>query len=395
MFSRRTRWDLEPDPLAAELTRLRNAGLPVYDLTASNPTTAGFEYPIEQIQAAIAAGGAQPYAPEPFGLLSARRAVAEYYASSHMLEVAPERIVLAAGTSELYSYCFRLLCDPGDEVLLAQPSYPLFDYLAALDNVSLRQFSLVYESAWHLDRRGVQLAVTPRTRAIAVIHPNNPTGHFTPEADRLWLAEFCADRKLALIVDEVFLDYPLEAFPGCETASFLAARMPCLTLVMSGLSKVSGLPQMKLAWLCLHGPQAVVTEASDRLEVIADSFLSPGTPVQHAAGAMLAVRHTLQSQVAARLRRNLRTLDATLAACPQVSRLKIEGGWYAILRTSTRQTGNDVALELLQTCGVHVHPGSFFGLPDSGYLVVSLLTSPETLGTGLSLALHELSRRNC
>lgn len=373
MFSRRTQWDLAPSPLAQALAELRHSGADVFDLTASNPTIAGFDYDHPTIAAALAAGADQPYAPEPFGLPSARQAVAGYYQSDHHLTISPDQLILTASTSEAYSFAFRLLCDPGDEACIAQPSYPLFDYLAQLDDVVLRPFSMFYDHGWHLDRTALQDAITPRSRAVVLVHPNNPTGHFTSLADRLWLDAFCADHQLALIVDEVFLDYPWSTSPSANARSFLAAPATALTLVLSGLSKIAGLPQMKLAWIALHGPSAVVDPARERLEIIADTFLSVSTPVQHALPELLNIRRSLGPQIRSRVAANLAALDAALAGQTLVTRLDAEAGWYAILRLPAHRSADEEALALLAASHVHVHPGGYFGLPGRGYFAISLL----------------------
>src|SRR6185312_8917136 len=275
-FSVRTAWDLSETDLARAVKERRAAGLRLLDLTASNPTRCGFRYDESAILAALARPEALVYDPDPRGMRSAREAVCRYYAA-HGAAVAPESIFLTPSTSEAYSYLFRLLCDPGDEVLIAQPSYPLFDFLAQLDGVRLTPFPLFYDHGWHLDAGALRGAITPRTRAVAVVHPNNPTGHFTKAAERRELETVCAEHGLALIVDEVFLDYGLgeKAEP-----SFACGPHPALTFVLSGLSKIAALPQMKAAWIAAFGPETPLREATARLEVIADTFLSMNAPVQ-------------------------------------------------------------------------------------------------------------------
>jgi aspartate/methionine/tyrosine aminotransferase len=370
---------------------------PVWDLTASNPTRCGFEYDAEAVLRALRQPSALDYDPNPKGILSAREAVARYYAEhlSASEQVAaserasagadsqtldPEHIFLTTSTSEAYSFLFRLLCDPGDEVLIAQPSYPLFDFLADLDDVRLVAYPLFYDYGWHLDPAALRERITPRTRAIALVHPNNPTGHFTKAAERAALEEICAERGLALIVDEVFLDYPLE---GSMQPSFNAGEHPALTFVLSGLSKVAALPQMKAAWIACFGPEPALGEALARLEVIADTFLSMNAPVQAALPDWLAGSAELQGQIRGRTKRNLRILDEAFPTGGPVTRLIAEAGWYAVLRIPALATDEETALALLRERKVAVHSGDFFGLGPSGWLVVSLLPEEAMFSNGI------------
>jgi alanine-synthesizing transaminase len=383
-FSRRTGWDTVETEWARLLRERRAAadsgGAPVYDLTASNPTRCGFEYDAEAILGALRSSAALDYDPDPKGLLQAREAVAGYY-TSHKAAVDPEKIFLTTSTSEAYSFLFRLLCDPGDEVLIAQPSYPLFDFLADLDDVRLVAYPLFYDYGWHLDPAGLRERITPRTRAIVVVHPNNPTGHYTKAAERAVLEEVCAEFGLALIVDEVFLDYPLG---DITEPSFAAGEHPVLTFVLSGLSKVAGLPQMKAAWIVCFGPEPVLGQALGRLEVIADTFLSMHAPVQWAMPKWLERRSLIQKQIRERIRRNLATLDEAFPAGGPVSRLVAEAGWYAVLRIPAVATDEKTALKLLSQHGVAVHRGDFFGFGKSGWLVVSLLLEGASFSNGIS-----------
>ena len=293
----------------------------------------------------------------------------------------PEHIFLTTSTSEAYSYLFRLLCDPGDEVLIAQPSYPLFDFLADLDDVRLVAYPLFYDFGWHLDPAALRERITPRTRAIALVHPNNPTGHYTKAAERAVLEEICAEHRLALIVDEVFLDYPLEA---AAEPSFSAGEHPVLTFVLSGLSKVAGLPQMKAAWIACFGPDPALREALDRLEVIADTFLSMNAPIQCAMPDWLAGRGRIQEQIRARTGGNLGALDAAFPAGSQVGRLVAEAGWYAVLRIPAVVRDEETVLRLLREHGVAVHSGDFFGFGGSGWLVLSLLGKNQKFTNGIN-----------
>ncbi len=388
-FSERTGWNTEEHELA-RAHRLRcEAGLPIADLTASNPTRCGFAYSASLLQA-LADPRALDYDPQPRGLLPARQAVCRYYAD-HAVALDPGQIVLATSTSEAYSFLFRLLCDPGSEILIPQPGYPLFDFLATLDDVHIKAAPLVYHDGWQIDAEGIRRGITPQTRAIVVVHPNNPTGHFTKPWEAEELARICRAHSLSLIVDEVFLDYgntggegPSEQ--GSDKArsrgalSFAAGLDGVPVFVVSGLSKIAGLPQMKAAWIVATGPEKA--QALERLEVIADTFLSMNAPVQWALPAWLAQRAEMQQQIRSRVTANLAELDRQLAAFPALQRLVVEGGWYAILRVPALEPDEQTALALLDR-GVWVHPGYFFGLPESGWLVVSLLGYEREFRAGL------------
>jgi aspartate/methionine/tyrosine aminotransferase len=383
-FSARTAWETTETELARALRERREAGLRLADLTASNPTHCGFKYDEAAILAPLAAPEALIYDPNPQGMLRPRQAVCRYY-REHGAQLDPAQIFLTTSTSEAYSYVFRLLCDPGDEVLIAQPSYPLFDFLAALDNVRLVPYALFYDHGWHLDLEAVRQRITPRTRAIAVVHPNNPTGHFIKPQERAQLEALCLEYGLALIVDEVFLDYPLTQEAG---QSFAVGPHPALTFVLSGLSKIAGLPQMKAAWIAAFGPEPALPEALTRLEIIADTFLSMNAPVQCALPHWLAHRHSIQQQIQARTQANLRKLDAQLATQSMVTRLAVEAGWYAVLRIPALRCDEDVAVDLVRADGVSVHPGYFFGFPGDGWLVVSLLAHEEQFRQGIETILR-------
>jgi alanine-synthesizing transaminase len=374
-FAKRTEWDTDESELALAHRRRVAAGLPIADLTASNPTRCGFEYDRELL-AQLADERAIDYDPQSTGLLSARQAVCRYYAD-HNAAVEPEQIVLTTSTSEAYSYLFRLLCDPGSEILVPQPGYPLFDFLAGLDDVRLKTAPLVYDHGWQIDPEGFRRAITPHTRAIVLVHPNNPTGHFTKSWEAQELAKLCREHELSLIVDEVFLDY---VFKG-TVASFTRGLEGVPVFVVSGLSKIAGLPQMKAGWIVATGTQWA--EAMKRLEVIADTFLSMNAPVQWALPKWLERRQGIQMQIRARLAGNLAALDRVLASQDTIRRLEVEGGWYAVLRIPALQPDERTALQLLDQ-GVWVHPGYFFGMDESGWLVVSLLAPEHELITGVT-----------
>jgi aspartate/methionine/tyrosine aminotransferase len=374
-FSRRTNWNTEESELARAHRIRVQAGLPIADLTASNPTRCGFEYPTELL-AVLANPAALDYDPQPRGSLAARQAVCGYYAR-HGVALMPEQIVLTTSTSEAYSFLFRLLCDPGTEILVPQPGYPLFDYLAVLDDVRMRPVSLVYDHGWQIDPEAFRIAIGPESRAIMLVHPNNPTGHFTQPWEAEELGRLCREHGLSLIVDEVFLDYSFS-----ETArSFAAGIEGVPVFVVSGMSKIAGLPQMKAAWIAATGPEREV--ALERLEVIADTFLSMNAPVQCALPKWIESCGEIQAQIRLRTQMNLAELDRQLQRVPAVQRLVAGGGWYAVLRIPALEPDEQTVLELLER-GVWVQPGYFFGMAPSGWLVVSLLAPVNEFSTGVT-----------
>lgn len=386
MFADRTKWNLEPNRLSEALARHRAAGKPLLDLTVSNPTECGFDYDQRAILEALQNVAALKYTPEPRGLVSARLAVAEYYAERGV-PVDVDNIFLATSTSEAYSYAFRLLCDAGDEVLIPAPSYPLFDFLADIQDVKPARYPLVYDHGWQIDFHSLERALSPRARAIVAVHPNNPTGHFTKPAEVGKLNAICAERRLALIADEVFLDFCL----GQERPSSFTGNSNALTFTLSGISKICGLPQMKAAWVVLSGPKELQNEANARLEVIADAYLSMNAPVQLALPTLLLQRGVFQSQLMERVRRNLAELDRQLSLQKVCSRLAIEGGWYAVLRVPATHADEDLALALLNEKGVYVHPGRFYDFPSEGYLVMCLITPESEFSRGLGRVLIAFS----
>jgi aspartate/methionine/tyrosine aminotransferase len=364
------------------LARHRASGKRLYDLTASNPTECGFAYDNEVILAALRNPAALRYEPNPKGLESARLAVTEYY-SARSAAISAEDIVLTTSTSEAYSFVFRLLCNPGDELLIPAPSYPLFGFLADIQDVKLARYPLVYDHGWQIDFHSLQQAITPRARGVIVVNPNNPTGHFVKEKELAKLNEICATRGIALIADEVFLDFTL----GDRKPVTLAGNVGALTFAMSGLSKIAGLPQMKMAWLIASGPKELKKQAMEKLEVIADTYLSPNAPVQLATPAFLEQRYGFQNQVMERVRKNLAELDRQLARQKTCGRLEVQGGWYAVLRVPATGSDEDLAIELLTKEDVYVHPGHFFDFAAEGYLVVSLIGREEEFVSGIARVL--------
>ena len=360
VFSSRLDWTLQTNRLSALLRTKHH----VLDLTPSNPTKAGLEYPSKEILDALADPGALCYNPEPCGLLSAREAVANYYGN-----VPSSRIMLTASTSEAYAYLFKLLCDPGDEILSPRPSYPLFEFLAGLESVRVVEYPLRYDGAWHIDFAALERAITPRTRAIVVVNPNNPTGSFLKRDEWSRLQKF----GIPILSDEVFSDYAFA--PDASRVRTLTNAREVLTFSMSGLSKIAALPQMKLGWIVASGPGH--EEALARLELIADTYLSVATPVQIALPRLLEASVKVRAQILERTRANLALLRQSTVP------LHVEGGWYATLQVPRTMSEEEWALTLLDRRDVLVQPGFYFDFESEAFLVLSLLTQPDIFAEGL------------
>jgi aspartate/methionine/tyrosine aminotransferase len=375
-FSRRSAWPSQQNELTILADSLRAQGVEILDLTLSNPTRAGLFYPPELLHP-LASPSSLAYSPEPLGLASSREHLAAWYRARGQRRSA-ERTVLTASSSESYSHLFHLLADPGDEVLIPAPSYPLFSFLADLAGVRLRAYPLRYDGAWYIDLDALRAAVNERTRAILVVSPNNPTGSYVKDDEAAALRELACARGLALISDEVFAEYPLLGPPRGRS---LADDDGCLTFVLGGLSKLAGLPQLKLGWIFVSGPDAPVREALARLELIADTYLSVGTPVQQALPALLEAARTVGDAIRERTRRNLLTLRHSLAGTPATV-LDAEGGWYAVLQLPATRSELEWTAALLRG-GVQIHPGHFFDFPREPFAVLSLLPAPEDFDEGL------------
>ena len=388
MFSHRTDWKLTPNRFTQVQGELQAAGMDMLDLTVSNPTRAELYYDAEAILQSLVNPQAMDYDPQPKGLRSARQAVSDYYRKQHEeFEIDPESVVLTTSTSEGYSYVFRLQCNPDDEVLVPKPSYPLFEFLADLQDVKLVPYPLLYDHGWQIDFPSLYKAVNHRTRAVVVVHPNNPTGSYVSALQQSELNNFCREYGLSLIVDEVFLDY---AHDGAQRQTF-AANRDVLTFTLSGLSKISGLPQMKLAWIVTSGPKEQVSAALGRLDVIADTYLSLNAPIQLAAPMLLEQRRNIQPLLLDRVRTNLEELDRGLAKQKSCQRLQLEGGWYAVLRAPVTQSDEDLVIDILRKVSVLVHPGHFYDFSADGYLVLSLITPPEKFRQGVTGLLQVLN----
>jgi hypothetical protein len=366
-----------PNALAAALTRLRAEGQSILDLTVSNPTHCGFAYPEANIRAALSAPTVLAYDPNAQGSTRAREAIAAHH--GHGLRAS--ELLLTASTSEGYGLLFKLLGDPGDEVLVPSPSYPLFDWLARLDGLTARAVPSYFHDRWHMDLGALEAALTPRTRALVVVNPNNPTGQFLSQVEWSGLTEFCARHDLALLVDEVFADYALEPAEDRLATALLDPHPPCPVFLLSGLSKVAALPQLKLGWIAVRGPGAA--DHLEALAFLADQYLSVAAPVQAAAPTLLALAPGIREQIRARLRTNLGVLDAALEAHPHLSRLPVEGGWSVLLRRPAVDADEACALRILEEQSVLLHPGSFFDLHGDGHFVLSLLPPEPVFRLGL------------
>ena len=391
MFSSRTNWLLTPNRLSQLLRERRERKLPILDLTESNPTRCGFALDGEELLAPLHNPRSLTYEPDPRGLRVAREAVAEYY-SERGVQLDPDQIFLTASTSEAYSFVFRLLSNPGDKILAPQPSYPLFDFLGALNDVDVTPYPLVYHDGWQVDLEALAAQWNSRARAVLVVHPNNPTGSYIQKRELGRMMEICHQTGAAIIADEVFADYGFGADAGRVVTH--AQNSEALTFTLSGLSKISALPQMKLGWIVVNGPPELRSQAQARLEVIADTYLSVSAPVALAAPAWLAHRRAIQSQILERVQANLRKLDELLTPGLPVSRLRVEGGWYAILRVPSTRSDEDWAAELLTQVGVSVHPGYFYDFPSAGFLVLSLLPSCDVFADALGRALSRIGAQN-
>ena len=381
MFSSRLPATLAPNAVSRAVAALRQSGAPLIDLTETNPTVVGVPYP-DDVLAAMSDPRARVYAPDPRGLAEARAAVAAEYAGARPA-VSPDRVVLTSSTSEAYGTLFKLLCNPGEAVLVPHPSYPLFELLTGLEGIDARPYALEYHGVWSIDRTSVEQAIAADVRAVLVVSPNNPTGSMLREDDRAWLAAICARHRLAIISDEVFADYPLSA--RADAASFVGESR-ALTFVLGGLSKSAGLPQVKLGWILVDGPSNLAAAALERLDVVTDTYLSVSTPVQIAAGRLIAAGRTIRASITSRLRDNLELLRRLVRAHPSITLREPEGGWSAVLEVPATMSDEALVLRLLDA-HVLVHPGYFFDFARGAFLVVSLLPRPAVFREGVDRVL--------
>jgi alanine-synthesizing transaminase len=377
VFSSRVSSALEPNRLTQVLRRLRAAGAPLLDLTLTNPTTAGIRYP-ESILDALSDARAFTYAPSPLGLIEAREAIARD-GERNGIKVAADRVVLTASTSEAYSVLFKLLCAPaGEAVMVPAPSYPLFEHLTDLDGVRSIPYPLEFHGRWAIDFDSLDDGWSETVRAVLAVSPNNPTGSMINDSEMSDLVRRCETREAALILDEVFIDYPLSGVPASPRRPF-----ECLTFRLGGLSKSAGLPQVKLGWIVVDGPEPLVRGALERLELICDTYLSVSTPVQHAAAALIAGGTSVRTMILERIHTNYRALRDIALGYRSIEVLPSEAGWSAVLRVPSTRSEEDLALALMETAGVVVHPGYFFDFPHESFLVVSLLPEPAGFADGI------------
>ncbi|MBF0121919.1 MAG: pyridoxal phosphate-dependent aminotransferase [Candidatus Omnitrophica bacterium] len=387
-FSRRTNWDLGESVLSRTLEAMRAQGSPFFDLTESNPTRCGFSYPEERFLTPLSSKEILTYAPMSKGMPAAREALVQYYARK-AVSLSLEEIVLTSSTSEAYSFLFRLLMEPGDKVLIPAPSYPLFSYLADINDVVVDHYFLrLEEGRWRINLESIEQALDKKTRAIVLVSPNNPTGSFIKQDELAALNCLCAAHNCALISDEVFADY---IFPGQEKEFVsIAGNADVLSFALGGISKALALPQMKLSWIAANGPCKVLAEALERIEVIADTYLSVNTPVQHAAAMWLRHMGPIRDQVMARVVGNYELLRRMAHESGCAECLPVEGGWYAILHVPSLKGDESWAIRLLKEAGVYVHPGFFFDFQDEEHVIISLLPQHVIFESGVGQLLRFL-----
>jgi alanine-synthesizing transaminase len=387
MFSNRTNWDLTSNRYTEVSTALKASGAFLYDLTVSNPTQCGFQYPLDRILKALLNPSNMAYTADPRGLMQAREAVVEYY-RSHYINVSADRIFLTASTSEAYGFLFRLLANPGDKVIFPKPGYPLFEFLAGLHDLDWGVYSLAYNSKWALDQPGFHAVLTDGAAAVILVNPNNPTGSVLDQAETREIMRSASERGIPVICDEVFLDYGhSDLVPGS-----LAGYADSLTFVLGGLSKSLALPQMKCSWIVVNGPQELVEKACSRLEIIADTFLSVNTPVQNALADWMDIRENVQGQVLSRIRANKKFFEIAAAeAGDGIELLKAEAGWSMVARSVGMEDEESFVLSLLQDDHVCVHPGYFFDFDAPGYAVISLLPEEPVFQEGIRRMLKRLA----
>ena len=388
MFSQRTNWDRRPNRLTELLEARRAAGQPVFDLTISNPTELGIDYPERELLAALSNPQALRYRPEPRGLLSAREVICRYYREKELC-VDPSNVFLTAGTSESYSLIFKLLCNAGEGVLVPRPSYPLFDYLAQVNDVKLRHYHLrCYGSEWRLD---IDRESAEGAKAVVIVNPHNPTGAFLKRPEHQEIVGMAKENGPALIVDEVFLDYPLAQ--DDRRFGSTAGDAEALTFTLNGLSKLAGLPQMKLGWIVVSGPPLLAAEAMARLEILCDTYLSVNSPVQVALPPLMKTGGRVRSQILQRVKSNYETLRKATLNSP-CSVLNVEGGWYAVLRAPQTKSDEEWAIRLLEKAGIYVYPGYFFDFDEHKYLVVSLLPDEQVFASS-ARSMVAIIEQNC
>lgn len=389
MFAKRTEWEFQVNSLTSLLERLKQKNVDIIDLTESNPTRCQFSYPQDQILNSLSLQNNLSYDPQPKGMLSARQAVSRYYEKKGY-PIDPERIFLTASTSEAYSYLFRLLADPGDHILIAQPGYPLFQFLADINDLHVDFYSLAYEDGWHIDFETIENQISKKTRVLVLVNPNNPTGSYIKTAELKKINDICRKNKIAIICDEVFFDYQLD--PPRERVPTLVSNDEALTFTLSGISKILAMPQMKIGWAIVNGPEAEVSETIKRLEVISDTFLSVSTPVQNALPFWFEWQDKIQNEVKERVKNNFEMLKKESKEISGCQLLSVEGGWYAVLRLPDTKEEDEWVSEFLNSGHVFVHPGYFFDFQDEPCLVLSLLTQPQKFQEGIKRIFRKIAQ---
>ena len=384
-FSQRFAWSTPQNPYSQLLQQKRAAGLRLLDLTTANPTEVFRDYPHQDIARPYGAVADFHYEPEAFGTSAARQIVASWYVGQG-IPATPSRIALTASTSEAYSVLFKLLCNPGDEILIPCPSYPLFEYLARAEAVNTVPYQLPHDGGWFIDFDSLQRAISRRTKAIVIVNPNNPTGSFLKVAEKKKLASLAEKHDIALISDEVFMTYPAAASPGPGQIRTLIGHDEILSFSLNGLSKAAGMPQMKLGWIAVNGPRKEIAATLPKLELLLDSYLSVATPVQCALGELLKIGSGLHRKIAGRLQRNREALVVFEGS--SVEPLRAEGGWSVILQVPNVRTEEEWLKELLASGGVVVQPGYFYDMPKEAFLVVSLLADPGEFAEGIDKLKH-------
>ena len=379
MFSSRTDWNTTPNRLSGLAAEKHLRGESITDLTESNPTRCDFFYPSEEILSALTEPSIVSYQPEPRGLLSARKAITEYYAAQG-IALTPEQIILTSSTSEAYSFLFKLLCNVGDEVVVPRPSYPLFEYLCQLNDITLRYYRLAYDGEWHIDFTSLQEQFSDRTRALVLVHPNNPTGSYLKQNEFDQTCSLASERHFSLIADEVFGSYNIS--PDVHCANILTSQSFVPLFSLNGISKLLGLPQLKLSWIVVDGNLQQRDEALNRLDIIADTFLSVNTPVQVALPKLLRCSSDIGNQIRLRIQTNYRLLQKVFADS-STSVLRVEGGWYAVLQLPQKYSDDNWAEEILTYQNILVQPGHFFDMEQKSCIVISLLSISSLFGDAI------------
>ena len=380
-FSHRTNWPIDENPLSKKASELRRRNVPLLDLTVSNPTVCGFDYFNDELLKPLLDPKNLVYDPNPHGIMSTREAVGAYYREKG-IELQPDQIFITANTSEAYTFLFRMLCDPGDQILAPRPSYPLFDFLTDLNDLEPARYALLEEEAWRIDFKTLPDLKNKRLKVFLTVNPNNPTGSYVKDFEREFINEFCEKVGCAIVADEVFFDYLID--DALRPQSF-AANDSVLTFTLSGISKTLGLPQMKLSWIVVTGPEKEKREAIRRLEIISDTFLSAGTPAQNALADWMDRRKDIQKEILVRLRENGKILPGFFESANGLKSLPLEGGWNAVLKIPQSMSDDILAQNLLEKEKALVHPGYLFDFQDERHLVLSLLIPPENFRKGIEL----------